>query len=46
MYLYIYLVCDDMIYGLECVLFCGNCSDEKMCYYVNGICWSDCDIGV
>eukprot|EP00105_Crassostrea_gigas_P046560 XP_019930708.1 PREDICTED: uncharacterized protein LOC105347850 [Crassostrea gigas] len=39
-------VCDEMTYGLECALSCGNCSDGKTCHHVNGTCWSDCDTGV
>lgn len=46
MYLHIYSVCDEMTYGLECALSCGNCSGGKTCHHVNGTCWSDCDTGV
>lgn len=39
-------VCDNMIYGLGCVLFCGKCSNGEICYFVDGLCFYGCVEGV
>lgn len=39
-------VCSNNMYGLECVVFCGNCNDGKLCNNINGMCYIGCNEGV
>lgn len=41
-----FIVCRNNIYGLECVMMCGNCNDGKFCNNINGMCYFGCNEGV
>lgn len=43
--MFFFLECLVGLYGDYCNNYCGNCLNNINCYYVNGICFEECDLG-
>lgn len=38
-------VCDELFYGENCSVPCGNCLKNEQCHHLNGTCFNGCMSG-